>query len=171
MLETIGPVKRSFPEERNGELKRRYGASVDAWGCRISSHVSLGRTESGETGVSTAGCLGLARVQAARRGERGEGSRSAKRRKGKAWSGVRGSAGRVVERGGGAMAREPPPRRNDAALLSKIASQEKLRAKLPASPTPPATPPCTPVPVDSFCGNRYDGSRNPEGFTLKYCRK
>ena len=29
------------------------------------------------------------------------------------------------------MAREPPPRRNDAALLSKIASQEKLRAKLP----------------------------------------
>lgn len=29
------------------------------------------------------------------------------------------------------MARELPPRRNDAALLSKIASQEKLRAKLP----------------------------------------
>lgn len=29
-------------------------------------------------------------------------------------------------KGGGAMGREPPPRRNDAALLSKIASQEKL---------------------------------------------
>lgn len=29
------------------------------------------------------------------------------------------------------MVREPPLRRNDAALLSKIASQEKLRAELP----------------------------------------
>lgn len=31
------------------------------------------------------------------------------------------------------MVREPPPRRNDAALLSKIASQEKLRAERPPS--------------------------------------
>lgn len=30
------------------------------------------------------------------------------------------------------MVREPPPWRNDAALLSKIASQEKLRAELPS---------------------------------------
>lgn len=35
------------------------------------------------------------------------------------------------------MVREPPPRRNDAALLSKIASQEKLRAELPSSPPSP----------------------------------
>lgn len=35
------------------------------------------------------------------------------------------------------MVREPPPRRNDAALLSKIASQEKLRAELPSSPSSP----------------------------------
>lgn len=70
------------------------------------------------------------------------------------------------------MAREPPPRRNDAALLSKIASQEKLRAKLPPLRLvqhPHAAPPR--LPVDSFCWNRYDGSKNPEGFTLKYCRK
>lgn len=44
------------------------------------------------------------------------------------------------------MAREPPPRRNDAALLSKIASQEKLRAKLPPLrlvPHPHAAPSVT----------------------------
>ena len=35
-------------KKRRTELKRRHGALVDAWGCRISSHVSLGRTESGE---------------------------------------------------------------------------------------------------------------------------
>lgn len=38
------------------------------------------------------------------------------------------------------MVREPPPWRNDAALLSKIASQEKLRAELPSPflPCPPS---------------------------------
>lgn len=35
-------------KKRRTEVKRRHGALVDAWGCRISSHVSLGRTESGE---------------------------------------------------------------------------------------------------------------------------
>lgn len=64
-----------------------------------------------------------------------------KEKLGRAREGVGGGEGRSTERGGGAMAREPPPRRNDAALLSKIASQEKLRAKLP-SPTSRATPPC-----------------------------
>lgn len=58
------------------------------------------------------------------------------------------------------MVREPPPRRNDAALLSKIASQEKLRAELrllslslspPPHPlsferTPPLPCPGTPSP-------------------------
>lgn len=38
------------------------------------------------------------------------------------------------------MVREPPPWRNDAALLSKIASQEKLRAEL-LSPSLPCPPP------------------------------
>lgn len=33
------------------------------------------------------------------------------------------------------MVREPPPWRNDTALLSKIASQEKLRAELPSPPS------------------------------------
>jgi len=33
------------------------------------------------------------------------------------------------------MVREPPPWRNDTALLSKIASQEKLRAELLSPPS------------------------------------
>lgn len=78
------------------------------------------------------------------------------------------------------MVREPPPWRNDAALLSKIASQEKLRAELPS--------PLSRVlllfflfrntllslserPLGFSYRNRYDGSRNPKDFTLKYCRK
>lgn len=135
-------------EKEREWLKWRYGGfGVDAWGCRISSHVSLGRTESGKTGVST----GLSLLSSTlpppggimERGGRSRDQRE-KGRKREAWPGTRGSRGgegRSTERGGGAMAREPPPRRNDAALLSKIASQEKLRAKLP-SPTSRATPPC-----------------------------
>lgn len=76
------------------------------------------------------------------------------------------------------MVREPPPWRNDAALLSKIASQEKLRTELPSplsrilllflfrntlSPNE--------RPLGFSYRNRYDGSRNPKDFTLKYCRK
>lgn len=48
------------------------------------------------------------------------------------------------------MVREPPPWRNDAALLSKIASQEKLRAELPLpSLPPPPVPSCSGTPSPS----------------------
>jgi len=79
-------------------------------------------------------------------------------------------------RGGGAMVREPPPWRNDAALLSKIASQEKLRAEL-SSPFSRVlllsrnTLSPNERPLGFSYRNRYHGSRNPKDFTLKYCRK
>ena len=53
-------IRVSEKKWRRVELKRRHGALVDAWGCRISSHVSLGRTESGENrgkhGLSPRSC-------------------------------------------------------------------------------------------------------------------
>ena len=81
----------------------------------------------------------------------------------------RNGAVRVEGRkGGGAMGREPPPRRNDAALLSKIASQEKLCGSSLYMYICIRTATFIPIAQE----NRYDGSRIPgEDFTLKYCRK
>lgn len=60
------------------------------------------------------------------------------------------------------MVREPPPWRNDAALLSKIASQEKLRAELPSpSPSPP------PVPASSSCSGTPSPQRATAWFLLQ----
>lgn len=138
--------------------------------------MSLGRTESGKTGVSTglspfpllspawSHGRGVSRDQREKRRKReaclGRGERE------RSWGARKGEVGQwpVNHR----------HRRNDAALLSKIASQEKLRAKLPPLrlvPHPLMRPPSPRLPVDSLCWNRYDGSRNPEGFTLKYCGK
>lgn len=116
-----------------------------------------------------------ARASRAGREREREGDKEAGRRKRKAMR----EGG--IEGGGGAMVREPPPWRNDAALLSKIASQEKLRAELPSLPSLPPrvlllflfrnTLSPSERPLGFSYRNRYDGSRNPKDFTLKYCRK
>ncbi|KAG7202723.1 hypothetical protein KM043_009897 [Ampulex compressa] len=69
------------------------------------------------------------------------------------------------------MAREPPPRRNDAALLSKIASQEKLRAK----PPPPSPPPFPAAPSPRTLGLLLQESirwlQESGGFYVKILQK
>lgn len=105
-------------KKKERRLKQRHGASVDAWGCRISSHVSLGRTESGKTRVSTGFLL------APMEWWRNEGSRSAKRRKGKAWSGKRGS-GKGTSKG--EVGQWPVNHRHD--VMTRLSFQRLHRRK------------------------------------------
>lgn len=77
------------------------------------------------------------------------------------------------------MVREPPPWRNDAALLSKIASQEKLRTELPSPLSllypPPLLVPEHPLPERTTAWFLLQESirwlQESEGFYVKILQK